>query len=215
MFSSPSSSRSVSPEAVETIQIFVKTIVGDSESILDASHLPSRLLTNGAAIPLTIPRDTSIANLITLLSLRTSCSEKDLRLVHAGKHLSPSTTLDSNRIARDSTLHLALPLRGGMPPKKIRCTAHDCKETAQRIVGDCGFCNGHFCGKHRLLEDHKCTGLEDVSRPPYPAFASIARVAKPKMCKKTKIARFGSLHEKKIQWWLVGLDPELIADMSA
>jgi predicted nucleic acid binding AN1-type Zn finger protein len=49
-----------------------------------------------------------------------------------------------------------------MPAKKLRCTAKDCREPAQRIVGDCTFCNGHFCGKHRLLEDHKCSGLEDV-----------------------------------------------------
>lgn len=48
-----------------------------------------------------------------------------------------------------------------MPPKKIRCTAKDCKEPAQRIVGDCGFCGGHYCGKHRLLESHSCTGLEN------------------------------------------------------
>lgn len=46
-----------------------------------------------------------------------------------------------------------------MPPKKIRCTAKDCKDPAQRIVGDCGFCAGHFCGKHRLLESHACAGL--------------------------------------------------------
>lgn len=52
-----------------------------------------------------------------------------------------------------------------MPGKKIRCGAKDCKEAAQRIVGDCGFCKGHFCGRHRLLEDHKCAGLEDVSIP--------------------------------------------------
>ncbi|KAK1999252.1 hypothetical protein LX36DRAFT_655685 [Colletotrichum falcatum] len=53
-----------------------------------------------------------------------------------------------------------------MPQKKIRCTFKECKDAAQRIVGDCGFCNGHFCGKHRLLEDHKCSGLEDVSWAP-------------------------------------------------
>lgn len=47
-------------------------------------------------------------------------------------------------------------------PKKLRCSAKDCREPAQRIVGDCSFCNGHFCGRHRLLEDHKCSGLEDV-----------------------------------------------------
>jgi AN1-like Zinc finger/Ubiquitin family len=112
----------------------------------------------------TVPVDLTIQNLITLLSLRTSLPEGDLRLVYAGKHLSPSPTetLGSLHIARESTIHLALPLRGGMA-KKIRCTHKDCREAAQRIIGDCGFCNGTFCGKHRLLEDHKCTGLEDVS----------------------------------------------------
>ena len=49
-----------------------------------------------------------------------------------------------------------------MPPRKIKCSFKECKDAAQRIAGDCGFCNGHFCGRHRLLEDHKCTGLEDV-----------------------------------------------------
>ena len=29
---------------------------------------------------------------------------------------------------------MALPLRGGMPPKKIRCSFKDCKDAAQRIV---------------------------------------------------------------------------------
>lgn len=51
-----------------------------------------------------------------------------------------------------------------MPPKKLRCTFKECKEQAQRIVGDCGFCQGHYCGKHRLLEDHKCSGLEDCKK---------------------------------------------------
>jgi predicted nucleic acid binding AN1-type Zn finger protein len=85
--------------------------------------------------------------------------------VHAGKHLtSPSSTLASYDIPPNSTLHMALPLRGGMPPKKIRCSFKVCRDAAQRIVGDCGFCSGHFCGKHRLLEDHKCEGLEDCKK---------------------------------------------------
>lgn len=45
--------------------------------------------------------------------------------------------------------------------KGPRCGAKDCRDAAQRIVGDCGFCAGHFCGKHRLLESHACPGLED------------------------------------------------------
>ncbi len=61
----------------------------------------------------------------------------------------------------------------------------DCKAVAQRIVGDCGFCQGHFCSNHRLLEDHKCQNLEDVS---YPAPS---------------------------QWWLVGLADVLPEDILA
>lgn len=117
---------------------------------------------------MTVPESATIQNLTTLLSLRTHLPESSLRLVYAGKHLSSQSTLSDYNITRESTLHLASPLRGGMPPKKIRCTYKDCKEGAQRIIGDCGFCNGHYCGKHRLLEDHKCDGLEDVSAPILP-----------------------------------------------
>jgi hypothetical protein len=141
-------SRSTSPElspSAETMQIFVKNVSGDT-------------------FPVTVPQDLSVQNLTTLLSVRTSRPEADLRLVYAGKHLLPSRTLSDYHIQRESTLHLAAPLLGGMPPKKIRCSYKDCKEGAQRIIGDCGFCNGHYCGKHRLLEDHKCDGLEDCKK---------------------------------------------------
>lgn len=123
------------------------------------------MLTSTTAIPFTIPSSTSIATLRTLLALRHNLSASDLRLVHAGKHLAePTSTLSDLSIPPHATLHMALPLRGGMPPKKIRCSFKDCKDAAQRIVGDCGFCSGHFCGKHRLLEDHKCEGLEDCKK---------------------------------------------------
>ena len=73
-----------------------------------------------------------------------------------------------------------------MPPKKIRCGAKDggvqCREGVSRIVGECGFCGGCFCGKHRLLEDHKCAGLEDVSA--HPAFASFSAGNTPNQEKK-------------------------------
>ncbi|KAK7908180.1 an1-type zinc finger protein [Apiospora marii] len=58
-----------------------------------------------------------------------------------------------------------------MAPKKIKCTFKvagqsepACKEAAQRMFGDCGFCSGHYCAKHRLPEDHKCSGLEDCRK---------------------------------------------------
>jgi predicted nucleic acid binding AN1-type Zn finger protein len=49
------------------------------------------------------------------------------------------------------------------PHKKTRCSFPNCKEQRQRIAGDCDFCGGHLCARHRLLEDHKCTGLDNVS----------------------------------------------------
>lgn len=120
------------------------------------------------AIPLSLPPNTTISTLTTLLTLRTNLPPSDLRLVHAGKHLSsPSTTLADYAIPSNGTLQLALPLRGGMPPKRIRCSYKSCRDAAQRIVGDCGFCEGHFCGKHRLLEDHRCEGLEDCKKESY------------------------------------------------
>ncbi|GAB7351348.1 hypothetical protein MBLNU459_g2033t2 [Dothideomycetes sp. NU459] len=136
------SSRSSSAEPESTMQIFIKDIAGD-------------------IFALQVPESTSISTLSSLLAIRTNMSSQDLRLVHAGKHLSsPTSTLADYSIARESTLHLALPLRGGAP-KKIRCGFKDCKDAAQRIVGDCGFCSGHFCGKHRMLESHACSGLEN------------------------------------------------------
>jgi predicted nucleic acid binding AN1-type Zn finger protein len=178
-----STSRSASPESSSTIQIFVKNFGGDSKQPSAYSPIMEPLLISTSAFPLTVPEDLSVLNLTTLLSLRTSLPESDLCLVHAGKHLSSSQSLADYNIRRNSTIHLASPLRGGMPPKKIRCTFKTCREGAQRIIGDCGFCNGHYCGKHRLLEDHKCDGLEDVS--------------------------FSSPISHEPEWWLFGLDSVL------
>jgi hypothetical protein len=178
------------------MQIFVKNVTGDSKF----HPLPASLGTPAdayLAVALAVPTDLTVQNLVTLISLRTSLPEEDLRLVYAGKHLSlsPTETLASLNITRDSTIHLALPLRGGMA-KKIRCTYKDCKGAAQGIIGDCGFCNGTFCGKHRLLEDHKCTGLENVS-----SFMRSDSGCCP---------RYGSwgsegLEEEQPKWWLIGL----------
>jgi len=59
-----------------------------------------------------------------------------------------------------------------MPSRKPTCdykkdTPDKCTSFVQRIVGDCGFCGGHFCGKHRLLESHNCPNLEDCKKESY------------------------------------------------
>jgi hypothetical protein len=157
------SSRASSAEPEETMQIFVKNLSGDSKR-LTATRLTATPLTHLPAFPITIPESTTVATLHSLLALRTNLPPSSLRLVYAGKHLTdPSAPLTSHAITRESTIHLAQPIRGG-GPKKIRCGFKDCRDAAQRIVGDCGFCSGHFCGKHRMLESHSCPGLEDCKQ---------------------------------------------------
>ncbi|RMZ79961.1 hypothetical protein DV738_g3053, partial [Chaetothyriales sp. CBS 135597] len=47
-------------------------------------------------------------------------------------------------------------------PSRPRCSKADCKALAPPIVGDCGFCQKRFCGKHRMLESHNCSGLQNA-----------------------------------------------------
>jgi AN1-like Zinc finger/Ubiquitin-2 like Rad60 SUMO-like len=51
---------------------------------------------------------------------------------------------------------------GAKKSNRPRCGKAGCKTPAQPIVGDCGFCQKRFCGKHRMLESHNCEGLEDA-----------------------------------------------------
>lgn len=92
--------------------------------------------------------------------------------------------------------------------KKNRCTFKECQLTAQRIVGDCGFCQGHFCSKHRLLEDHKCEGLEDVGIP-----GDLECLSTSASSTSTSSSTQSSLTTSRgPQWWLVGLSDLLASD---
>lgn len=44
--------------------------------------------------------------------------------------------------------------------KSKKCSFLNCNSTPLRMVGDCQFCQGKFCSKHRLLESHNCKGLK-------------------------------------------------------
>lgn len=43
--------------------------------------------------------------------------------------------------------------------RKNGCFADKCGSAASKFIGDCNFCKGHFCSKHRLMENHACEGL--------------------------------------------------------
>ncbi|KAI0514588.1 hypothetical protein F5B22DRAFT_234360 [Xylaria bambusicola] len=90
-------------------------------------------------------------------------------------------------------------------PVKPRCTFKECKAAAQRIVGDCGFCDGHFCAKHRLLEDHRCTGLEDVSSTSPKTDGLDNMVYHSGGSPLLTLSGDGDLAEDTTQWWLIGL----------
>jgi hypothetical protein len=91
--------------------------------------------------------------------------------------------------------------------KKNRCTFKECQLTAQRIVGDCGFCQGHFCSKHRLLEDHKCEGLEDVGTP-----HDLDCLSTSASSTSTSSTQSSPTASRGPRWWLVGLSDLLASD---
>ncbi|SCU77717.1 LADA_0A01860g1_1 [Lachancea dasiensis] len=44
--------------------------------------------------------------------------------------------------------------------KKDKCYYEKCGFTALKFIGDCQFCQGHFCSRHRIMENHSCQGLK-------------------------------------------------------
>lgn len=93
------------------------------------------------------------ASIPSMISERTGIPESSLLLSHAGRTLDTSSfaTLSDN-----STIHASYRIPGGAIKK--RCQQKECTAPALRGL-DCSLCAGHFCSKHRLLEQHACSGL--------------------------------------------------------
>lgn len=63
---------------------------------------------------------------------------------------------DFSTLTKDDTIHAVHRMSGGAPKK--RCEHKDCSVPALRNL-NCSLCAGQFCSKHRLLEQHACSGL--------------------------------------------------------
>uniref|UniRef100_A0A060T5V4 ARAD1B14718p n=1 Tax=Blastobotrys adeninivorans TaxID=409370 RepID=A0A060T5V4_BLAAD len=90
-------------------------------------------------------------------------------LVYTDKPLDDTKTLEDYSITSDAVLHLesapsSTVVTSHPPKKRKRCSFKNCISAPLRGVGDCGFCQGHFCSKHRLLEQHDCIGLHNCKQ---------------------------------------------------
>ncbi|CAI4215261.1 unnamed protein product [Parascedosporium putredinis] len=53
-----------------------------------------------------------------------------------------------------------------MAPRKNRCNFKECPSAAQRIVGDCGFCRGHFAASTACSRTTSATALKTAKSNP-------------------------------------------------
>ncbi|CDO94967.1 unnamed protein product [Kluyveromyces dobzhanskii CBS 2104] len=82
----------------------------------------------------------------------------DEKVENSSPHLNESSVANSS--AKMTTQSKVAKKDVKKKKKKDKCCFDKCSSTAVKFIGDCNFCDGHFCSKHRLLENHLCQGLK-------------------------------------------------------
>ncbi|GME91505.1 hypothetical protein B5S31_g2521 [[Candida] boidinii] len=73
---------------------------------------------------------------------------------------SNSTPLSPSTPSSPSQTTITPKIRRKSGKKSNKCSLKGCCSAPLRMVGDCQYCKGKFCSRHRLLENHFCSGLE-------------------------------------------------------
>jgi predicted nucleic acid binding AN1-type Zn finger protein len=55
-------------------------------------------------------------------------------------------------------------LEENLHKNKNRCFIFNCNGRVVKIIGNCRWCSSNYCQKHRLPEDHSCSGLLDCKK---------------------------------------------------
>ncbi|OXB41164.1 hypothetical protein B1J92_L10186g [Nakaseomyces glabratus] len=125
------------------------------ESILNGDQEENSSITSGASHGKVTPM---LLKQLSSSSFRSSISESSntsiTSLVSTTEAKSPgsSGSSTSTKVGKKSS---------GLKKKKKKnqCYFDKCTSVASKFVGDCNFCKGHYCSRHRLMENHACGGL--------------------------------------------------------
>ncbi|CAH6721301.1 AN1-type zinc finger protein Tmc1p [[Candida] jaroonii] len=101
------------------------------------------------SLKLTILDTTTVDDLISLI--KTSSDLTNFKLINQGKKL---TSQDSLSDIDDLIL-----MKEESKKSKKKCYFKNCNVNYLKLVGDCQYCQGKYCHKHRLLENHDCNYL--------------------------------------------------------